>query len=153
MLSGLLFLALPESPRWLQARGRAAQAEAGCAAFERSRVLRRRGATPRASRRRDRGDAAAPFAGRRWPWVAGLFLLSPWATVAFPLLTGAVLTQRGFKLDAALLIFGLSSLGPLLGNLAASTILDRIDRRLAMGACALAMLVCGIAFIFGSGTT
>ncbi len=35
----------------------------------------------------------------------------------------------------------------------ASTIADRIDRRLAMGTCALAMLACGIAFIFGSGTT
>src|SRR5262249_30432478 len=91
-------------------------------------------------------------AGPRWPWVAGLFSLSPWATVAFPLLTGAVLTQRGLKLDAALLIFGLSSLGPLLGTLMASTVMDRFDRRLAMGTCALAMLGCGAAFIFSSGT-
>jgi len=73
--------------------------------------------------------------------------------VAFPLLTGAVLTQRGYKLDAALLIFGLSSLGPLLGNLLVSTLMDRIDRRLAMGTCAAAMLACGAVFIYGSGAT
>jgi len=157
-LAGALFLALPESPRWLQARGRGAQAQAGCAAFERSPAL---GAAPpepvpeSAAAAPQPPEDAAPDARpvRPWPWVAGLFSLSPWATVAFPLLTGAVLTQRGFKLDAALLIFGLSSLGPLVGTLAASTIMDRVERRLAMAACALAMLACGSAFVFGSGTT
>ncbi len=151
-LAGLLFLALPESPRWLQARGRAADAENGCVAFERSRPLGDVSAAAVTNELARTDEPADAPAGRRWPWVAALFSLSPWATVAFPLLTGAVLTQRGFKLDAALLIFGLSSLGPLVGNLVASTILDRIDRRLAMASCAFAMLACGTAFIFGSGT-
>jgi len=153
MLAGLLFLALPESPRWLQARGRAAMAEAGCAAFERSRPLGDPPASPTAVAVSREDDRSQPPTERRWPWVAALFSLSPWATVAFPLLTGAVLTQRGFKLDTALLIFGLSSMGPLLGNLAMSTILDRIERRLALAFCTLAMLACGTVFIFGSGTT
>ncbi len=154
VVGGLMFLLLPESPRWLQARGRVVQADAACRSFEQSRVL---GGVPAAAATRAAAGTAgiddAVHAGRRWPWVAGLFSLSPWSTVAFPMLTGAVLTQRGFKLDEALLIFGLSSFGPLLGTLVASTIADRIDRRLAMGTCALAMLACGIAFIFGSGTT
>ena len=153
LLSGLSFLALPESPRWLRTRGHAARAEAGCRAFERSRVLFTLPSepAPAVAPQRRPDDGAAP-AGRRWPWIAGLFSLSPWATIAFPLLTGAVLTQRGFKLDAALLIFGLATMGPLVGTLLASTLMDRIDRRAAMAACALAMLACGIAFNYSSGT-
>ena len=86
--------------------------------------------------RRPAPTRPAPIpAHRRWLAVVGLFSLSPWATIAFPLLTGAVLAQRGFKLDAALLIFGLSSMGPLVGTLLASTVMDRIERRVAMAAC------------------
>jgi len=150
--AALLFLRLPESPRWLLARGRAAQAESLCRAFERSRVLVRLAPAPSPDPARAAGRPAEDGrAGRRWPWVAGLFSLSPWATVAFPLLTGAVLTQRGFRLDAALLVFGLSSIGPLVGTLFASTVMDRIERRVAMAACAAVMLGCGTAFVFASG--
>lgn len=156
LLSALSFLALPESPRWLRARGRQAQAEAVLQSFERSAtVLAALPDTPaRPSESPAAGaDAARPLPmRRRWLAVVGLFSLSPWATIAFPLLTGAVLAQRGFKLDAALLIFGMSSLGPLVGTLIASSVMDRIDRRIAMAACVVAMLACGAAFSFSTGT-
>ncbi len=157
LLSALSFLALPESPRWLRARGREAKAEAVLQSFERSpTVLVAQRDSSASSSARDSSaqeDAALPIhARRRWLAVVGLFSLSPWATIAFPLLTGAVLAQRGFKLDAALLIFGLSSMGPLVGTLLASSLMDRVERRVAMAACIVAMLACGAAFNFSTGT-
>lgn len=156
ILSALSFLALPESPRWLRARGREARAESVLQAFERSApvLAAPTGIAPAsATRAAARPDVAPAIpAHRRWLAVVGLFSLSPWATIAFPLLTGAVLAQRGFKLDAALLIFGLSSLGPLVGTLVASTVMDRVERRVAMAACIAAMLACGAAFNFSTGT-
>jgi MFS transporter, putative metabolite:H+ symporter len=156
LLSALSFLALPESPRWLRTRGRQAQAEAVLQAFERSpAVLTAPTHIPlpsTAGQAAAHADAALSIAShRRWLAVVGLFSLSPWATIAFPLLTGAVLAERGFRLDAALLIFGLSSMGPLIGTLLASTVMDRIERRLAMAACIAAMLACGAAFNFSTG--
>lgn len=157
LMSALSFLALPESPRWLLARGREAKAEAVLQAFERSPAVlaasRETPAPPMASHAPTRADVVLPISPhRRWLAVVGLFSLSPWATIAFPLLTGAVLAERGFRLDAALLIFGLSSMGPLVGTLLASTVMDRIERRLAMAACIAAMLACGVAFNFSTGT-
>ncbi|MCE4556570.1 MFS transporter [Roseateles cellulosilyticus] len=157
LLSAVSFFALPESPRWLLARGRAAKAEAVLQHFERSAaVLAMPPVSPGAAASGEAPSAAntAPAIPMLWRWLAvvGLFLLSPWATIAFPLLTGAVLAQRGFKLDAALLIFGLSSMGPLMGTLVASTVMDRLDRRLAMATCVVAMLACGTAFNFSTGT-
>lgn len=150
-LFGLLFRALPESPRWLQARGRHAEAHVACRNFESSKVLLRDDAV-------DAGPAAAAdvvgaapageLSGRRrWSLVGALFLLSPWSTVAFPLLTGVILTQKGFKLSDTLLYVGLSSFGPLLGALLTATIVDRIERRLGLVLCALAMLAAGAGFI------
>lgn len=157
LLSALSFLAMPESARWLRARGREAQAESVLLAFERSATVL---APPPGAAIADVARQAAAHtdsaptvpARRRWLAIVGLFSLSPWATIAFPLLTGAVLAQRGFQLDAALLIFGLSSMGPLVGTLLASTMMDRIERRVAMAACIVAMLACGAAFNFSTQT-
>lgn len=157
LLSALSFLSLPESPRWLRARGKAREAEVVLQAFERSATVLAvapGAVTPATtSAVTAAADTTPPLSmRRRWLAVVGLFSLSPWATIAFPLLTGAVLAQRGFQLDAALLIFGLSSMGPLVGTVLASVVMDRLDRRLAMAACVIAMLACGAAFNFSTGT-
>jgi len=149
VLVAALFAAMPESARWLGDRGRTVEMTAECRRFERSRVVAIH--VPEA---RDIGPASnsqivvEQHSGhRQWASIACLFLLSPWATVTFPMLVGAVLSQKGFKLSETLLYVGLGTLGPLIGTLLAATVIDRIERRLTLAVCALSMVVCGYVFV------
>jgi MFS transporter, putative metabolite:H+ symporter len=147
---GVAFCLLPESPRWLQAKGYTRRAEATWLRFERARVLldiANKAPSSLVPPSMQAGAEAA--AGRRWPFVAALYLLSPWATVAFPLLSGAVLMQKGFKLTDTLMYVGLSSFGPMIGTLLAATSIDRVDRRLSLALCAVGMILFGFAFFAG----
>jgi putative MFS transporter len=78
--------------------------------------------------------------------MGALYLLSPWATIGFPLLSGAVLVAKGFQVSDSLLYVGISLFGPTLGSLAASLGIDRLERRLAIVLCALIMAVAALAF-------
>jgi putative MFS transporter len=147
---GILFRALPESPRWFVARGRDADAFAVYRAFDRStRVLHSPSPDePAPLDTAELSNAEPPVRVlRRWSLVGGLFLLSPWATVAFPLLTGAVLTQKGFQLSDALLYVALSMFGPLIGTLLAAVTIDGIERRKALACGAVAMVASGACFV------
>ena len=153
-LVAILFRLLPESPRWLRARGHHADAESELRRFECSVAM----ATPAAVGWHG-ADTAQPSANakhvrqsqgmRTWPVIAVLFFLSPWATVAFPLLSGAVLVHKGFKLTDTLLYVALSYFGPLIGTLLAALVVDRIERRMTLACCAAAMLVSGLVFAVG----
>lgn len=145
-LAGLLFLLLPESPRWLAARLRMIDADHACLRFERSPALLAASMPAEAGAK---ADAGVPK--RSWPLAAVLSFLSPWSTVAFPLLSGAVLAQKGFKVADTLLFVGLSTFGPFFGNVLVATVVDRLGRRTAMIACSLGMLVSGSVFV-ASGT-
>lgn len=147
---GLVMLRLPESPRWLQAKGRDEEAERACRRFAGSAtVLAARAVAPPAPAPREGGSAPASSASGTSPWsrLAPLFLLSPIATVTFPLLMGSVLTLRGFKLSDALLFVGLSTFGPTLGSLAAAGVVDRVERRLGLCVCAGLLLLSGGLFV------
>jgi putative MFS transporter len=143
-LAGLLFMLLPESPRWLAARLRMAEADRAFLRFERSPALLP-AQLPAPAVAAAKTAARAP--ARSWPLAAALSFLSPWSTVAFPLLSGAVLAQKGFKVTDTLLYVGLSTFGPFFGNLLMATVIDGIGRRAAMIACSIGMLAAGSVFI------
>ena len=136
---------LPESPRFLSVRGRTLQADQALERYEQSPPLGWMGEDKRAER--PVPMAAATTRHRNASLVFVLFALSPWATAAFAVLWGAVLTERGFALNDALLVVGLSTFGPLFGNLLGSAGVDRIDRRHGLVACSVMMLVTGAVFV------
>ncbi len=153
---GALFRLLPESPRWLAATGRHAAAEAVCRRFERSAGLESEPvATAPAPYRPDRSktDEKQGFwstAHREYRLRAvllgAMYFLSPWATIGFPLLSGAVLVEKGFRVSDSLLYVGIAMLGPTIGALAGSFVIDRVERRTALTLCGGAMALIGLAF-------
>jgi putative MFS transporter len=88
--------------------------------------------------------------GRRFGKLSLLCFLTPWATIAFPLLTGAVLTVKGFKLSDTLLYVGLANFGPVIGTLLAAGVIDRLERRLTLGVLTLAMGGAGLMFVLSA---
>ena len=124
-IGGLLFFALPESGRWRRA------AEHG------GRSLL--------------SNLSVVLSRPHFALVAGLSFLSPWATVAFPLLTGAILVQRGYSLSDTLLYVGISAFGPIIGTILAAALADRVERRTSLIACSFGMAASAIGFWSSTG--
>jgi putative MFS transporter len=87
---------------------------------------------------------------RRTVLLGCLFVLGPWAWIGFPLLSTAVMIQKGFHAGDSLLFAGLSMFGPTLGIAATAPFVDRIPRRLALVACAGVMIAAGVGFATGT---
>jgi putative MFS transporter len=158
VVTALLFFRVPESPRWLASVGHAAKAEEACRRLERSAGMASppSGAFPPVVTSRPNGFRA--LAGdrvslRRTALLGGLFILVPWAAIGFPLLSAAVMVQKGFHVSDSLLFAGLTMFGPAIGISAASSFIDRLPRRLALVMCAATMVVTGIAFALGTELT
>jgi MFS transporter, putative metabolite:H+ symporter len=150
---------LPESPRWLEAVGRADEAEAVTRQFEES--ARRSGATP--------ADPAPATGGGLQPREPLTSLFRPrWRrrTVmlwifqclqtlgyyGFGTLVPLILTQKGFDVVTSLGYSAVTFLGYPLGSLISLPIIERVERRTLIIGSALAMTVLGLFFGFSTGS-
>ena len=144
LLAAGLLRFLPESPRCLAAAGRIAEAEAALRRFKVAAAPAAPIATP--------SHAAAPESGdhtsvrRRFLLLCTLYALSPWATIGFLLMSGAVMLKKQFSVADSVVAAGLIMFGPVIGNLLMALVIDRIDRKASLVATAVAMALLGLGF-------
>ena len=96
------------------------------------------------------GMLMRPPLRRAFAFVTALYFLYPWATLAFSLLTGPLLLQRGLTLNNALWYVSFATAWPVVGTLAAAWVVDRISRRTAMLSCCVTMLIAALCFFTGA---
>ncbi len=149
----LLRRGLPESPRWLAARGRTAEARAALAVLAAGSAVARTVAPTPSEPRIPAVVPANPVARlRQKPYRSRLAMLAvfhlfqPFGYYGFGTLAGLVLVARGFDVTSSLLFTALSFLGYPLGSLASIPLLGRFERKFVVMASAAAMAACGITF-------
>ncbi len=146
ILTGAAMLGAPETVRWLVKMGRPDQALA---------VLKRLGGALGDGLEAVVGraeEAARPVNLKAWQIavLAAFSFLAAWASVAFPLLSGAILVQKGVKVPDALLYVGIASFGPFVSMSLSAFVIDRLGRRPGLWLAGGMMIVTAAAFVLGT---
>lgn len=148
IVTGIAMLRAPESARWLVKAGLSEKAAA---------VLLRFGGGAVSARSEDdlsdKHQASPPavdggkVTNRQIGAFAVFSFASAWASVCFPLLSGAILIDKGVKVPDALMYVGIAALGPFLTMFVSSFVIDRLGRRPTLWMTCAVMVVMSAVFL------
>lgn len=138
ILGAAIFVRLPETGAWLASRARDKDAIRPNGGGDAAKV----DSNPPSSAQ----AGGAGFLDSRIRFLLFLYFLTPWSTIGFPLLSGAVLIKKGVSLSESLLYVGVSSIGPVVGAMLAGLVVDHFGRRTVLACTGLAMGLLGVLF-------
>lgn len=150
---------LPESPRWLLARGRVEEAHAELRRFAESAgmslpaIVSEGPAKPRAIGVGERIAVLrqAPY-GKRYLMLAVFHLFQAFGYYGFGTLASTVVKSRGFDVTDGTLFMALSFLGYPVGSLLSIPLLNWIERRTLVVSAILSIAVFGLGFAYSGNT-